>query len=311
MSEEFTHEQIAPGEFHCHHVIRSIASVFSDYQHIEILETQTFGTGLFLDGRIQHVQADEYAYSEAMVHPAITLMKRVPSLALCIGGGPGGVVRELLKYPEIQIVQVEIDREVVRLSREHLCHITQGAWENSRAQLIVCDVMDFLIKDRRKFDLIINDSCEPAEDGPAEALFTSKTMQHIKDRLQPDGLYVTWAGSAAPCSNLTSARIMKTVQEVFKYMVPYHFYTQSYGTSWLSLVASQVPLMPLNLSEEDVNMLISTRISGEQLRLYDGQTHGSMFRLPKDIRIALASSQSDIITKESPLFVHGKQNTTS
>jgi|688.fasta_scaffold518071_2 spermidine synthase len=308
MSIEFKHEQISPGEIHCHRVIRSIASVFSEYQHIEILETQAYGIGLFLDGRIQHVQADEYAYSEAMVHPAITLMKRVPILVLCIGGGPGGVVRELLKYSDIQIVQVELDREVVRLSREYLCHITQGAWENSRAQLIISDVMDFLVKDRRKFDLIINDSSEPVEGSHADPLFTRETMYLIKDRLLPGGMYVTWAGSAAPCSNFISARIFRTVQEVFEHTIPYHFYTQSYGTSWLSLVASQEPLMPFYRSQEEIDRILSMRISGE-LRLYDGQTHGSMFRLPKDIRIALASRQSEIITLASPLSVPGKDIT--
>src|SRR5215212_10272438 len=96
--ERLTKEQIAKGEFHCHRIVAEIYIHQSPYQRIEVLETEGYGRGLFLDGRIQHVEADEYIFSESMVHPALFLLDKPDLHVLCIGCGPGGVIRETLKH---------------------------------------------------------------------------------------------------------------------------------------------------------------------------------------------------------------------
>ena len=78
----WTHEALAPGEAHCHRIARRVHSTRSQFQAIEVVETVGYGIGLFLDGRIQHVAADEYIYSEVMSHPAATLLVSCSVIAL-------------------------------------------------------------------------------------------------------------------------------------------------------------------------------------------------------------------------------------
>ena len=85
--ERLTKEEIAKGEFHCHRVVSEVYSYKSEFQNIEVFDTESYGRGLFLDGRIQHLQADEYIYSESMVHPAMLFLNGSCRRVLCIGGG--------------------------------------------------------------------------------------------------------------------------------------------------------------------------------------------------------------------------------
>lgn len=297
-----TWEQIACGEFHCHRIVERIARARSAYQEIEIVRTEGFGIGLFLDGRIQHAERDEYAYSEVMVHPAMTLREQTVHRALCIGGGPGGIVRELLRYSTVaEVVQVEIDDSVVALSRQHLEHVLQDKWRDRRFRLVIEDASRFLEQSPADYDLIINDVSEPSDGSPAGALFSVAGMERIKSRLAPDGMFVTWAGSAAPTSNTTAARILGTVEHVFEHCVKLLIHAQSYGTSWLTLVASATPLNPFQLDAAEVDRRIRERLPAA-LRLYDGETHVAMCHLPKDVREGLAASRATLITESEPLL---------
>ncbi len=301
-SRHVTWERIAPGEFHCHEIAGSIASFRSAYQEIEIVHTEGFGIGLFLDGRIQHVERDEYAYSEAMVHPAMILRDWPLRRALCIGGGPGGVVREILRYPAVEtVVQVEIDENVIALSRQHLRHITQDSWQDSRYQLVLADAGHFLSQSPAGFDLIVNDLSEPADTSPAGHLFSVTGLEKIKSRLSPGGMFVTWAGSAAPTSNITAARILRTVEHVFEHSAKLLIHAQSYGTSWLTVVASTAPFDPFRLGAAEIDRRLGERLPAP-LRLYDGETHIAMFHLPKDVRDGLRESRVALITEAEPLF---------
>ena len=101
-------------------VRRTLYSGESDYQQIDVVETEGFGRMLFNDSIAMVSERDEWVYHEMIAHVPMFVhpgAKRV----LVIGGGDGGTVRELLRHPSVETVRlVEIDPLVLEACREHL-----------------------------------------------------------------------------------------------------------------------------------------------------------------------------------------------
>lgn len=285
--ERLTREQIAPGEFHCHRVAAEVYACHSGLQRIEVLETEGYGRGLFLDGRVQHVQADEYIYSESMVHPAVTMAGTRCDRVLCIGGGPGGIVRELLKYAFIeQVVQVDIDPAVIEVSRRYFPHVSLNCWDDPRFTLVIADALSYLRAGGQCFDLVINDLSEPLPGSPAAALFSIEALRLIRSRLHPvSGMYVSWCGSAGPRSIDLAARVNRTIREAFPSACAFLTHPQAYGTSWLTAIGAMSAIDPLSHNAASIDRFLAAHVG--ELHLYDGETHHHMFRLPKDVRRVL------------------------
>src|SRR2546429_9287572 len=102
-----------------HAIRRTIVEAQTKFQHMEIMETAAYGKLLVLDGRIQSSQAEDFIYHEALVHPGMLACDHAPESGLVIGGGEGGTLREILRYPSVKRRgMVDIDREVGQLCEE-------------------------------------------------------------------------------------------------------------------------------------------------------------------------------------------------
>jgi spermidine synthase len=286
-NDDWTMELLASGEAHCHRILRRLYKVRSRFQTIEVIETAGYGMGLFIDGRIQHVAGDEYIYSESITHPSAILLGADCRRALVVGGGPGGVVRELVRHRTVEsVTQVEIDETIIKVARRFFPHISQGCWDDPRVHLEITDIECFLKRTDSEFDLIIYDINEPLTGSPAAGLFSPSTLASLSRRLSPSGMFVTWAGSVGPRSAIQAAAVNFAITSVFPCILRYLCHTQSYGTSWLNVVGSLRPYDPLALTHAQVDEAIAGQIEG-RLQLYDGITHMHMFNLPGDIRAIL------------------------
>jgi spermidine synthase len=174
-------------------VKRELARVQSDFQDIVIFESYSHGRVMVLDGCIQITERDEFVYQEMLAH--------VPLLAhgdarnvLIIGAGDGGVLRRVLQHRGVErAVMVEIDGEVIRLSREFLPAIAGDAWADERAQVIVGDGIDYVRQaPDATFDVIIVDSTDPI--GVGEVLFTDDFYANCERILTERGLVVNQCG---------------------------------------------------------------------------------------------------------------------
>src|SRR5438874_2134550 len=88
----------------------------SPYQRIVVTKGKT-GYALFLNGNLQFNSFDEYRYHEALVHPAFAAYEGIPKRILVLGGGDGLAVREILKYPSVEFVQlVDLDPDMTHIS---------------------------------------------------------------------------------------------------------------------------------------------------------------------------------------------------
>jgi spermidine synthase len=109
---------------------------------------------------------------------------------LIIGGGDGGMAREVLRHESVaQVTMVEIDAGVVEFSREYLPMLSDGAFDDPRLDLVIADGAEFIRQTAGGYDVIIVDSTDPI--GPGEVLFSDTFYGHAKRALTEDGILVT------------------------------------------------------------------------------------------------------------------------
>jgi spermidine synthase len=174
-------------------VKRELARVQSEFQDIVIFESYTHGRVMVLDGCIQITERDEFVYQEMLAHVPL-LAHGAAHNVLIIGAGDGGVLRRVLQHNTVQrAVMVEIDGEVIRLSKEHLPMIGGTAWNDPRGDVIVGDGIEYVQRaPDASFDVIIVDSTDPI--GVGEVLFTDSFYENCARALTPRGLVVNQCG---------------------------------------------------------------------------------------------------------------------
>lgn len=189
----------------------------SQYQDVLIFESTNHGTVLVLDNVIQCTERDEFSYQEMITHLAMNSHPN-PKKVLVIGGGDGGVLREVVKHEGIEeailcdIDEVSIDptlsppalqvplqwpstyailtplQAVIRLSKEYLPGMSEG-FKHPKVKVHVGDGFKFLDDYKNTFDVIITDSSDP--EGPAESLFQKPYFQLMHDALREGGVITT------------------------------------------------------------------------------------------------------------------------
>jgi spermidine synthase len=174
-------------------VKRELARVTSKYQDIVIFESFSHGRVMTLDGAVQITEADEFVYQEMLAHVPL-LAHGSARRVLIIGAGDGGVLRRVLQHATVsRAVMVEIDGEVIRLSKEFLPNIAQDAWTDPRAEVLVGDGIDYVKSaEDTSFDVIIVDSTDPI--GVGEVLFTDAFYQNCARILSGNGVIVNQSG---------------------------------------------------------------------------------------------------------------------
>jgi spermidine synthase len=183
--------------FHPHWRVRLEASrvlheVKTDHQHLVIFENPTWGTVLMLDGVCQLTTSDEFVYHEMMAHVPLMALER-PKRVLIVGGGDGGVLREVLKHPSVlRATLCEIDRSVIDTARQHYPSIPGTAFEDKRTDLVIADGCKYVAATDERFDAIIVDSSEPI--GPSAVLHTREFFQDCRRALKRGGVLVTQNG---------------------------------------------------------------------------------------------------------------------
>ena len=174
-------------------VTRELARVQSEFQDIAIFESASHGRVMVLDGVIQITEADEFVYQEMLTHVPLLAHGSARNV-LIIGAGDGGVLRRVLQHSNVErAVMVEIDGEVIRLSKQFLPGIAGDAWTDPRANVIVGDGIDYVKRaPDASFDAIIVDSTDPI--GVGEVLFTDEFYHNCARILTDRGVIVNQCG---------------------------------------------------------------------------------------------------------------------
>lgn len=247
----------------------------SEHQHLIIFENPTFGRVLALDGIIQTTERDEFIYHEMFAH--VPLMAHPhPKRVLIIGGGDGGLLREVSRHQEIdEITLVEIDPSVVSFSKEYLPNHSQGSFDDSRLTLVFADGARFVEECGEKFDVILCDTTDPV--GPGAALFSSPFYNRCHERLNKGGIFVSQNGVPMIQSDELISSVKKlrnAFAHVHLFVAPIPTYIGGFMTFTISTDSPEVygvPLKELEMRSESLQ---------ESLRYYSPRVHQGAFAIP-------------------------------
>jgi spermidine synthase len=128
------------------------------------------------------------SYQEMITHLAMNSHPD-PKRVLVIGGGDGGVLREVIKHKSVEkAILCDIDEAVIRLSKKYLPGMAIG-FQHKSVDVHVGDGFEFLKNHKNEFDVIITDSSDP--DGPAESLFQKPYFELLNEALREGGVITT------------------------------------------------------------------------------------------------------------------------
>eukprot|EP00887_Chlorella_sp_A99_P006720 scaffold3.g6720.t1 len=277
----------------------------SDFQDVAVVETQAFGTVLVLDGVIQCTDRDEFSYQEMIVHLPTCSLPAPPKRALVVGGGDGGVLRELARHESLQEIHIaEIDGMVIDVSKKYFPQMAVG-FSDPRVKVHVCDGIKFVQEAAEgTYDVIVVDSSDPV--GPAEVLFQKPFFEAMHRALKPGGVVCTQGESqwlhleiiqslAAMCKEVF---VGGSVQYAFTTIPTYprHVGLARRGEGAWAARSGQIGFMICCKGEaRDASvprLPPPAAPAGRPLRYYTPDVHRAAFVLPAFAKEALAPSMS-------------------
>ncbi|MFN8848035.1 MAG: polyamine aminopropyltransferase [Bdellovibrionales bacterium] len=253
----------------------------SPFQQVRVFDTPSFGRMLTINNMVMCTERDESHYHEMIVHPAMQLLPKAENI-LVIGGGDGGTIREVLKYPQVKkVTMVEIDEAVVRASQEFLPSLS-SAFKNDKLELIIGDGIDFVKKaNEAQYDLIIVDGSDPV--GPAEGLFTADFYKNCSRALKNHGMLVS-QGESPLFHKKTFIDLHRCLKGIFG-MNNVHtllFYASSYPTGmWSFQMASKQTLHPIQSFKSSEAAQFSKT---NKLHYYNEDVHVAAFAMPSFVK---------------------------
>ena len=252
---------------------KQLFSAQSEIQRIDVLESKEFGKILVADGDLMLTEKDEFIYHEMITHVPMAVHPKVEKV-LVIGGGDGGVVRELAKYNTIQQIDVvEPDPLLIEVCRKYLPQLASSL-NDSRVTIYHEDGLRFVRSKTDEYDLIIIDSTNPF--GHTEGLFTKEFYGNCYNALHEDGIMINqnespfYAEEAYQCQ-----RMHKRIIESFQVSRIYQAHIPSYPSGHWLFGFSSKKYHPI----DDLDG-VTWNLRGIQTRYYLPRLHRGVFALP-------------------------------
>lgn len=265
----------------------------SPFQKVEVYDTFAYGRLLTLDGLITTSEKDEYVYHEMIAHIPMQAHSSAQRV-LVIGGGDGGVIREIFRYPQIEeVVMVEIDQMVVEASREFLPGIA-SEFDNPLLNLHHEDGIQYVAEcGDELFDIVIVDMSNPiGRESAAAQQDAIDFYQNLHRILKPNGILVTQ--SESPRFNA------KVFQDLFA------CYRDIFGTDKVHCYLAYIPTYPSGMwalsfsSKGDIHPIqdfspeVADQFADQHgLQYYNADIHSAAFALPGFVRNLLKPSSHE------------------
>lgn len=259
----------------------------TEHQHLVIFHNQKFGRVMALDGIVQTTEKDEFIYHEMLTHVPLLSHGKARHV-LIIGGGDGGMLREVIRHPSVgQVTQVEIDQQVIDMCCRYFPGHSQGAYNDSRVRIVIQDGAAFVNQTDLRFDVIISDSTDPI--GPGEALFTPDFYEACKRCLNPGGILVTQNG--VPFMQLEE--VTTTADRLRPLYADWHFYMAAVPTYVGGGMAFGWATDDAALRQIDLRVLKERYAdSGIETRYYNPEVHLGAFALPQYVLEAIGKNEN-------------------
>ncbi len=260
---EFQNENLSLGL----RIERTLHSEQTEFQGLDVIETKQYGRMLVLDGCVMTTDKDEYVYHEMLAHVGLHTHPN-PKRVLVVGGGDGGVIREIVKHKSVEkAVLAEIDGRVIEISKQYFPDIAKGL-SDPRVDIQVVDGIQYVRDHPGMFDVIYIDSTDPI--GPAVGLFAKEFFQSVYNALAEDGLFVAQSESPFAHADLI-ANMQRDIREIFPLSYLYLAHIPTYPTGTWSFTMGSKKYSPLEVSELRV----------QDTKYYTTEVHRAAFALPR------------------------------
>ncbi|XP_061371394.1 spermidine synthase 2 [Gastrolobium bilobum] len=278
-----------PGEAHSLKVEEILFQGKSEYQNILVFQSSTYGKVLILDGVIQLTERDECAYQEMITHLPLCSIPN-PKKVLVIGGGDGGVLREVSRHSSVEKIDIcEIDKMVVDVSKQFFPDVAVG-FEDPRVTLQIGDGVAFLKEaPEGTYDAVIVDSSDPI--GPAQELFEKPFFESVAKALRPGGVVCTQAESIWLHMDIIE-NIVANCRQIFKGSVNYAWTTvPTYPSGMIGFMLCSTEGPPVDF-KHPVNPIDEKECqkSVRPLKFYNSEIHTASFCLPSFAKRKIGSS---------------------
>lgn len=273
-----------PGEAHSLKVENILFKGKSEYQEVLVFESAAYGKVLVLDGIVQLTEKDECAYQEMITHLPLCSIPS-PKKVLVVGGGDGGVLREISRHSSVELIDIcEIDQMVIDVSKKFFPELSVG-FEDPRVQLHVGDAVEFLRRATEgKYDAIIVDSSDPV--GPAKELVERPFFETMARALRPGGVLCNMAESMWLHTHLIEDMI-SVCRETFKGSVRYAWTsvpTYPSGVIGFLICSTEGPHVDFTNPINPIEKLDGALKHKRELRFYNSEIHSAAFALPSFVK---------------------------
>ncbi|KAF7058429.1 hypothetical protein CFC21_065493 [Triticum aestivum] len=269
-----------PGETHSLKVEKILYQGKSPYQEVLIFESLTYGKVLVLDGIVQLTDKDECAYQEMITHLPLCSIPS-PKKVLVIGGGDGGVLREIARHGSVESIDIcEIDQLVIDVCKDFFPDLSVG-FKDPRVRLHVGDAVEFLRNSPEgTYDAIIVDSSDPI--GPAQELVEKPFFETIARALRPGGVLCNQAESMWLHTHLIQD-MLSICCETFKGSVHYAWASvPTYPSGAIGFLLCSKEGRPVNFLApiNPIEKIEGAMTAGRDIRFYNTEMHRAAFVLP-------------------------------
>jgi len=251
----------------------------SEYQLVEVYETDSWGNLMTIDGMVMLSEKDEFVYHEMLSHVAMFTHPE-PKRVLIIGGGDGGTAREVLKHDSVeQVDMVEIDKTVVEASKLYFPGVSD--FENPKLNVLYEDGIAFVKNIKVPYDVIIIDGSDPI--GPAEGLFEKDFYQFCYNALSENGVLTSqtespWVESYYP----SMKKVFHALNEMFPISKMYLSFIPLYPAGMWSMAIASKKVHPLD--DEVIERVSGNKNLLKSLEYYNPDVHSGAFALPNFVR---------------------------
>lgn len=247
----------------------------SEFQEIDVIDTEFFGKVLLLDGLVMTTEKDEVFYHEMIVHIPM-LSHPEPKDVLVIGGGDGGTIREVLRHPSVKrAVLCEIDGEVIEVCKKYMPQLA-GKLDDPKVDIQVRDGIEYIANSKNEFDIILIDSTDPM--GPGEGLFTEEFYKNVNASLKEGGIMV--CQSESPFADQKEIKMMQPLlKKAFPIVKTYVGPMPTYPGGYWSWTFCSNTVKPLEFIDE-----IRADEIAKDSKIYNKEVHKAAFALPNFVK---------------------------
>ncbi|QWR77351.1 polyamine aminopropyltransferase [Candidatus Magnetomonas plexicatena] len=224
---------------HTYEVEKILHKEKSKFQELTVIQNPFFGRMLLLDGIVQITDRDELFYHE-IITQIVMHAHPEPKRVVVIGGGDGGVVKEVLKHKSVEKVYfVEIDEAVIRVSKEFFPSVSEKV-DDPKVEIKVMDGAEF-VRSVKNIDITIVDSTDVI--GFARTLFTKEFFDNVKNSMNSNGMFVTHTESLHFHKDIV-IEMQENLKKVFPVVDLYTQCIATYPGNWWAFAVGTSGLDP-------------------------------------------------------------------